>query len=899
MQENPIIQNNQEIKPKKKHRFLKFLLFLFLTIIIIAATKFAANHVAESRMNEFLPDHPYILYDDETRLSVRNDFELLKEIDHNGKIRNISWKENSKIINLEDNDKTTHVNITAISKPSKVFLTATYKTLLIGKAERTYEIQILPESTIATEDVNIVDVESVKEKTYDKKMTMVMRDDGTVASMYGEFKQKIYHTEDALVVLNAYKSELGFPEDVAFKAREPIYADTTTYLFDMVYNDVPISNSVVHISVNDRYELKSIKCNFSKSIEQYMGVQHLPKEDAIDVLGEELGRTGDNTIAAVVEERYEEIDGRACLITTYVLFYSNGEIHTYEVNATTGTVIGEITKSTYLLGESSDDSDMKTQSIADAILTNATGKGERGDTKEFEASHIGPLHLLHHPTKKITAYSSSMDIPGHLASLLANKLIDWGAWLGNNTKIPVVPDLMKVMGMIDGLVYGGVETIKSVVICDVDNHFNVPLTESAVDSYCYINNAYDYFLNRFDRWSYDNNGAPIRIFTNFDHGIGYQYDNASWNKMYKSFYVNPSKNFKYTLSSHPEVLGHEYTHAVFGSYSEGGGEIKGLNEAYADIFGILMSHPDKWQVGDNVYNGVECYVRDLENINSAQSIFVASYDKPAPEKYHDENWEIWNGEEHAISCMIGHIAYQMYVSGAFSQYELESIWYKSLTYGYSGDDNFVTCRQQIIQAMKELNFSPEQRNLVRGFFDEAEIFDETDIYECEPAPTEKEIAYEELTQKLQELNPEGDSSHRFAVMIAPIGFILNKVPIYIYEESVNPSNAKSELIGNYLNQYWIDVGGKAASEEIGQYVGQREGNAVEYKQVSSLTMNAIELFFGQARTEIANIVNGAITDGDGEEETIAATIIDLIFMGSVSETSRHDFLMDITEGSID
>lgn len=890
-------KKNKKDKKRKKHGFLKFLLFFFLTVAVCIGSIFVIDKVTENQMDKFMPDYPYILNGEDTIYSIKNDFSLPKYIDYNGKQKEVSWKTNSDIVQIKENGDIYDATIVPAEKPSKVTLTATYKFLLIGKAERIFEIRVLPEVTISAGDVHVVDIETVKNKTYDENMTMVLRDDKTVASMYGDFKQKIYHSGDALAVLNAYKTELGFPEAAEFIEREVVTGEITTYLFDMAYDGVPIENSVVYMSVDEKYELNSIKCNFAKTVKQYQDVTSLPKEDTIDVLGEALNRNGDNTIAAIADKRYEEIDGQTCLVITYVLFYDNGEIHAYEVNATKGIVIGEVTESTYLFDGLTDKISDGVNSIKDAMITDATGKGVLGDTKKIEVSHIGPLHMLSHPNKKITAYTSLMDIPAYLQSLIANKMMEWGIWLGNNTKIPVIPDLMQVIGAIDGLVFSGVETLKSLVVCDIDDNFNVPLTEPAVDAYYHLNTAYDYYQKRFNRWSYDNKGAPIRVFTNFDHSVGSQFDNACWHGLYKCFYVYPVKEFGYSLAAHPEVLGHEYTHAVFGAYADGGGEISGLSEAYADIFGILMSHPNEWKVAYNEYNGVKCYIRDLEEINSAESIFKAAYKKSAPEKYHNSDWNAWGGEEHAIACMIGHIAYQMHSSGKFSQYELEEIWYKSLTYGYSGNDNYVTCRQQILQAMKELKFSAEQRDFVRGLFDEAEIFDDTDIYECEPEPTPEEIAYEELLEKLKELNSDGDSVHRFAIMTSPIGFGLNKVPLYIFEEKEKPSSEEEKLINDFLNQYWKNIGGEETSEEIGEYVGQREGNAIEYKQIPSWGMDIIETFLGKTRAEIFDIASDAITDESGSEEenSIVDTIVNLIFVGNVGESSRQEFFEGVIE----
>ena len=85
--------------------------------------------------------------------------------------------------------------------------------------------------------------------------------------------------------------------------------------------------------------------------------------------------------------------------------------------------------------------------------------------------------------------------------------------------------------------------------------------------------------------SYNNKGAPVLIYVDNKSAA----DNAYWNTLYNIFCINPTKNFTYSFAKDAEVLGHEYTHAVFGNYVSGSGiEISGLNEAYADIFGVFV-----------------------------------------------------------------------------------------------------------------------------------------------------------------------------------------------------------------------------------------------------------------------------------------------------------------------
>ena len=149
--------NNQPIqqaptppqKPKKRGcGCLTFILCFFLVIALIIGGIFAIGKITRNQMEAFMPEHPYVLHKNDTRLSVQNDFTLPKYIVHEGKEKAITWKANNDVVSIEENGDVFTVSVTAPSKPSKVILTATYKMLLIGKAEKTYEIQVLPESTI-------------------------------------------------------------------------------------------------------------------------------------------------------------------------------------------------------------------------------------------------------------------------------------------------------------------------------------------------------------------------------------------------------------------------------------------------------------------------------------------------------------------------------------------------------------------------------------------------------------------------------------------------------------------------------------------------------------------------------------------------------------------------------
>ncbi len=104
----------------------------------------------------------------------------------------------------------------------------------------------------------------------------------------------------------------------------------------------------------------------------------------------------------------------------------------------------------------------------------------------------------------------------------------------------------------------------------------------------------DFYAEKFDRKSWDNNGSPILAslnvnkFTIFDL-LGSR-QNAAWARTRFVFGAGSKKgldNFENAL----DVVGHEYTHAVVQTTSnlKYEGQSGALNEHLADVFGIIIN----------------------------------------------------------------------------------------------------------------------------------------------------------------------------------------------------------------------------------------------------------------------------------------------------------------------
>jgi gliding motility-associated-like protein len=160
---------------------------------------------------------------------------------------------------------------------------------------------------------------------------------------------------------------------------------------------------------------------------------------------------------------------------------------------------------------------------------------------------------------------------------------------------------------------GGIETYNmrkgtsyaaSVDFIDSDNYwnnYNANFDEVAGDAHYGAEITYDYFKDKFNRNSYDDNGAKIRSFVHY----GNKYSNAFWNG-YVMTYGDGNGTSVFPLMS-IDVCAHEVSHAVTTnsanlvySYESGA-----LNESFSDIFGNAIEYYAEpslanWRMGEDI-----------------------------------------------------------------------------------------------------------------------------------------------------------------------------------------------------------------------------------------------------------------------------------------------------------
>lgn len=157
-----------------------------------------------------------------------------------------------------------------------------------------------------------------------------------------------------------------------------------------------------------------------------------------------------------------------------------------------------------------------------------------------------------------------------------------------------------------------------------------------------------------------------------------------------------------------DVIAHEYTHGIengiFGE-SNGGGEHAALQEALADIMGIVIENDENWQVGKyrNLMNPAKD--ENPEAYGSDDPYFV----DPSSTK-----------DAHTNCTIIGHIASRMFSSKKFSMNEIGDIWYHSMFY-LTSTSKFADCRAAVIASAKNLGYSADKVTYIEQLFDDANI----------------------------------------------------------------------------------------------------------------------------------------------------------------------------------
>lgn len=244
---------------------------------------------------------------------------------------------------------------------------------------------------------------------------------------------------------------------------------------------------------------------------------------------------------------------------------------------------------------------------------------------------------------------------------------------------------------------------------------------AAVSAHANTAVVYDYFSTVLGRTSFDNAGALIEVSIRYAPSLSRAYNNAYWDPTAAQFVFGNRGNLQAAL----DVVGHEFTHAVVTSVVGRGdavldsGESGALNEAYADIFGMLVEGKqgrDRWLIGEDSDDGA---LRDLSDPGS-----ITTWLGPYRARYEDKytgSQDDWG--EHINSTIFSHAVYRMMTDPATARVTDDmwaTVFYQSL--GKLGTSaTFVDGRAALVNTARSLKWTDAQVTAIQTAFDDVGI----------------------------------------------------------------------------------------------------------------------------------------------------------------------------------
>lgn len=814
---------NKRRKNKKRRRIILLLILLFIV------AKIGANYYAQKTLESITSDYPFVFSEDNEKRYVTKDFILKNDyFDKTGKEYDVFWESNNEDVVKIENKKAI---VSKIDENKKIIISENYEILNgFGKGRINHEVIVVADTELKDTDIKIVYPEKIKNNEYNYNMTLIENEAGSIVKMYGNFNQKIYSEEEALYILNAYKKELGYINNQNFiLTKKTTTEEEIVYKFNQEQNGFVINDISIIFTVDlNTFELKNITCSPTKKLNRNVSMQI--NKNIEEIILQQMEIKKEDIVIHELEKNIKVVNEEYKAVVVYAVINYNGNINYIEVEADSGKIIKNDNVSNII--------------IEDKIINSipASGKDELGNEYKFnvikkEAGYTkdgipySEEYYLIDSERDIEIFDSKS------MYLLKNS----GEIINKLSETPNIYEYIhgknhnSIIGKYTYLTFLGMDTLIApfftVQIEDKDTVFE---NEIAVAAYVNAINVYDYYKNTFGLYSYDGQGSPLKIWINDN---SFNSDTALWRYYGNHMCINETINNKYSYANYPDVIAHEYTHGVLSNFADvanGTEELKTINEAYGDVMAELATDCN-WIVATNVetVDGKIYDLRNLKEINNEKALNMLNGYYPHATIYKGENWR---NECHADSQILSHIAYQMFENG-FSKEEMETIWFKSMTYGYSTEATFIDVKHNIMQAINELNnsseynkkysFSNEDIIIVENLFKQAGILEAGEVYSTEYK--------EDLTKEEEKLNNflNNEKNSRFLIIYSPLNAKKGESVVHIYEKK-NIKNVKA-----------VDFINAEIPKKINNYYSELNISSdfkIEYEQINSFTFNLIEKF---------------------------------------------------------
>ncbi|MEQ1506399.1 MAG: M4 family metallopeptidase [Myxococcota bacterium] len=219
---------------------------------------------------------------------------------------------------------------------------------------------------------------------------------------------------------------------------------------------------------------------------------------------------------------------------------------------------------------------------------------------------------------------------------------------------------------------------------------------SVDDAHDHAGVAYAYYATELGRDSWDGAGATIVSSVHY----GAAYESAYWDGA--QLVYGDGGTYTKPLSQSPEVVGHEFTHAVIQStagliYT---GESGALNEATADILGAtIASYGEGWNVDQDTWRFGEDVAKPV--LGGA----IRYFDDPTADGASIGDYADYRPglDVHHASGVGNRAFYEMVQDPALTIDEAAAIWYRALAYYMTPSTTFVEARDATIAAAGDLH----------------------------------------------------------------------------------------------------------------------------------------------------------------------------------------------------
>ena len=373
----PIKSKKDKPKKKKKHKLLRFLLKTAIFILLIIGVIKGSNYLAEKEFSKVVSAYPFKFNNETNSLNyITDNFSVTTQYELDGKTYKVKWKADDKSLKISDDGEVTVTRPTNSSKT--IILTETYKKLL-GKATREYKVNVICTGIIDKESINVITLDNIKNGEYNRKMTASMTTDGNQLDfMVGDFKDTyINSVDDALVLLDAYKSEFKTPDNVTFILDKITNTNiNTSYIFNMYSDGIKIDNKAASVVVeNETFKLKKIAID-SVNITKINEIEH-NLSSLTAQKGEELSI---DTSDFIVLNEQKLLNDNGILYKYIILFKDN---NVYEVKIQNNEVLSF-------------------ENMTNTVI--CTGVNEKNELLTFDASYDNNLYNLQDKNRNIIAY---------------------------------------------------------------------------------------------------------------------------------------------------------------------------------------------------------------------------------------------------------------------------------------------------------------------------------------------------------------------------------------------------------------------------------------------------------------------------------------------------------------